>query len=507
MKRLSIWLMAVSLLLALNPAPAEAAARYVLITLLHTNDMHGRVAPVDETGGLARIATLVRGIRAEMPNVLLLDAGDIIHGTPEDYYTGGLASISAMNATGYHLATPGNHEFDFGQETFKGVMSVAAFPFVSANIKSVSGGQWDRLAFCSVTRVDGVRIGVIGLSTPETLSLQWPNRVNEIKVEDPIATASALVPQMRAQADVVVVLSHLGQTEDLRLASAVPGIDFIIGGHSHTVINERRTTGTTVVAQAGAYSRALGRIDFMARVDESKAEIISIHGVSGDWNKLRRPPLGRTYPEHALIPVDHTVPEDTDVLKAYLPYREATEKHLSNVVGHTTTALPGGGADSPAASLAADAVRALTGADIALVDSRSVNAAGLPVGPVQVRHIHNLITGYTRQHIVVGKMRGSDLTRAMTARTARSGQPNLAISGATYTYSTASGVGLSADPSLTYTVAAQAYVMMDIMNTVPGVEIIAEPRETAREAVVRYFQQLSPISAPEAGRVTTTSKP
>ncbi len=124
---------AAALLAGAAPAAAAVAQtssgpRYVLLTLLHTNDLHGRVSLPDQPQGLARIATLVRQIRREMPNVLLLDAGDIIHGTPHEKEFQGQPILSAMNALGYDAATAGNHEFDQGQDVLRRAVAFARFP-------------------------------------------------------------------------------------------------------------------------------------------------------------------------------------------------------------------------------------------------------------------------------------------------------------------------------------------------------------------------------------------
>ena len=247
-------------------AYADPGQHYTLITILHTNDIHGHV--INSDGGLARVATLVRQIRADMPNVLLLDGGDIIQGEVEDYLSNGQATISAMNAMGYQAAVTGNHEYDFGLDTLKAAMAAAKFPFLAANVHAAAGGQWDKVQPYVVFNMDGVRVGVFGLTTLESVTLNWPDSLKDIVVEDPIATARSVVPQVRAVSDVVVALTHLGINEDRVLAKEVPGIDFIVGAHSHSLIVDWLWEGDTLITQAGCYAQALGRIDFIVRTDE-----------------------------------------------------------------------------------------------------------------------------------------------------------------------------------------------------------------------------------------------
>lgn len=501
------------LMTSVSSRESRADSRYTLITILHTNDIHGRVMPRGEPGGLARIATLVRQIRAEMPNVVLLDAGDIIHGTPEDYLSAGKASIGAMNALGYQLAAAGNHEFDFGLPVMRGVMAEARFPFLAANIRAALGGQWDRIAQHAILDIDGVRLVVLGLATLETVTLHWPNSIKEIVVEDPIETAGVMVPQLKAESDVLIVLSHLGDVLDAQLARAVPGIDFIIGGHSHTSISNWRWVGDTLIAQAGALGRALGRIDFIVRKDESGAQIASVNGRHGDWSSMPNPPLDRKYPKRPLIPVDNSIAEDQALREAYMPFRVDADARLAEVIAQAPEGVPGRASyrtESPAGNLVADAVRAFAQADVAVIDASSLAASGLPAGPVTVKSVFDLIGGYTRQHIAVARITGEGIRTALDKAFAKKRAINLAVSGlllecevrgpAPVVCALSIG-GAPVEPSQAYTVAAQAYVMMDIMEAVPGIEIVSEPSETTREALIGYLKSAGALTLGTLDRV------
>lgn len=501
-------LAALAAVMAGPAVPADAS--YSLITILHTNDLHGRVMPPAEEGGLARAATIVRQVREEMPNVLLLDAGDIIHGTPEDYLSGGVATITAMNAAGYAAATTGNHEYDFGLETVGRVESTARFALLAANIRAASGGQFGRIVPWEVFTIDGVRIGVLGLATLDTITLHWPESIRDLRIDDPLETARRAVPELRKQCDVLVVLSHLGAVPDQALAREVGGIDFIIGGHSHTTIPEWMWIGDTLITQTGAYGRALGRIDFIVEKSPEGARVASVNGKVSAWNDPPWTPLSKRYPEGPLIRVTNDVPYDPDVERAYRPFRKQAEKALSAVIGTATEAVPGGKGETPAANLVADAVRKLAGSDIAVIDSASVTAAGLPQGDVTAGHAFGLIGGYTRQEIVIGRMSGETLRLALDAEFRRKQVVALAFSGMALEYEMADGsprsvnisvAGQWLDAQRNYTVAAQAYVMMNLMEAASGrVSITGEPKATTREAARDYIRGQKAVSAPETGR-------
>ena len=496
---------------------AAADSRWVLITILHTNDLHGNVLPRDSAGGLARAATLVRRIRADMPNVVLMDAGDIIHGSPEDYLGGHLATVCAMNAAGYDVAAAGNHEFDFGLPTLERVTAKAGFPVVAANVRAAGGDDWNGVKRYVVLNVDNVRVGVIGLTTLDTISLEWPGSIRDIRIQDPIETARALVPEVAALSDVVVVLSHLGLEQDRALARNVPGIDFIVGGHSHTAIEDWEWCGGTLITQTGAYGRALGRIDFIVRRTENGARIWSVNGGRRRWNDLPRPPLWKSYPDSPLLPVSEDVTADESVCTAYAPFRKKADAYLSGVIGWSPAGVAGrvvGADESASADLLADAVRHFARSDIALVDADAIDGRGFPAGNVTIRSAFDLIGGYTRQQIVVGRMSGEDLIRALDAEFNRKKGINLAVSGGAVEYSVVDGVfrvrsfvvgGGPADAKSRYTVAAQAYVMMNLMQAVPGaVTITAEHSQTTREALVDYLRARRIIEPPEVGRVRRT---
>ncbi len=491
-----------------------AASQWTLITILHTNDIHGSIMPRDASSGLSRAATLVKQIRNSMPNVILLDAGDIIHGTPEDYLSRGKASILAMNAVEYDAAATGNHEYDFGLDVLEEVVSTATFPFLAANIKSAPGGDWNKIAPYAILNANDVKIGVIGLTTLETVSLHWPGSIKDIRIDDPIATAKKLVPELRKSVDVLVILSHLGADLDRLLAREVQGIDFIVGGHSHTAIEQWEWIGDTLIAQTGAYCKALGRIDFIIRKQDTKAEIWSVNGKTRRWNDLPRPPLGATYPNGPLVAVNNTITEDQAVLNAYLPFRRSTDRYLSLTIGYARTDIPGrepGKDESPSANLMADAVREFAKSDVAIVDANAVGSRGLARGPIRIENLYNLVGGYTRQHIVVAKIRGRELVQAINEGFRKKNGVNIGVSGVSIRCRLIDGVvhaealiigGKDLEPDQYYTVAAQAYVMMNLMEAAKDIIIMAEPRETTREALVAYVQNHKVLYPPESGRIT-----
>jgi 2',3'-cyclic-nucleotide 2'-phosphodiesterase (5'-nucleotidase family) len=273
---------ALALLLAAARLPAAT------LTLLHTSDLHGRVHPHDALAdrdlgeGLARVAAVVRAVRAEGNPTLLLDSGDTIEGAPTQalVFAGRIGDgsdpiVSAMNLVGYDAMAIGNHEFDFGLERLEKSRRQARFPWLSANTTRADGSP----AFPPylVLVVGQVRVGILGLVTPHVANWESPALLGGLQFGDAVAAARRYVPVLRGKehCDLVVVLTHQGFERDpgtgrergdhgenqaYALATQVPGIDFVLAGHAHAVIAPRRL-GKTWVSEPGRWGNTLTRYD------------------------------------------------------------------------------------------------------------------------------------------------------------------------------------------------------------------------------------------------------
>ncbi|MCS7081565.1 MAG: metallophosphatase [Bacteroidetes bacterium] len=260
---------------------AEARA-FRRIVILHTNDVHSRIEPFPENagpmaglGGAARRATLVRRLRAQEPHLLLVDAGDIFQGTAYFNLFRGELDFRTMSAIGYDLATLGNHDFDLGVEGLLRALEHARFGFLSANYRFESAELRAAVRPYAVRELAGVRVGLIGVGIDLEGLLPAPLRAG-VRYEDPVPIVRELVAHLRRRerSHLVVVLSHLGyeysspRIDDVKLARAVPGIDLIIGGHTHTFLDaprviEHEHEPPTWIVQAGWGGVRLGRVDFV----------------------------------------------------------------------------------------------------------------------------------------------------------------------------------------------------------------------------------------------------
>ncbi len=277
MKKHLSWLLLLTLMVSLfSFGYADTVGTKLVI--LHTNDTHSRILESKNDGmGFAKLATKVAQVRADNPNTLLLDAGDTLHGQTFASLSKGESIVTLMNLMKYDAMTPGNHDFNYGQTQLMTLAGKMAFPMVSANIKKADGSLL--LDPYVIKEIGGLKVGIFGLSTPETAYKTHPNNVAGLTFTSPVDAAKAMVAELSGKTDVIVCLSHLGLEEGTAytsksVAEAVTGIDVIIDAHSHTSLPEGMKVGSTLIAQTGDYDKNLGMVELTVAggaVTDSKA--------------------------------------------------------------------------------------------------------------------------------------------------------------------------------------------------------------------------------------------
>lgn len=367
-------------------APASAAR--TALTILHTNDLHGHLEPWDgwgelegrRVGGLDRIATVVKRVRAEVGarKVLLLDGGDTIGDTMIAARTEGRAIVNAMNAIGYDAMVVGNHEPDFGPEALAERMREARFPVLAANIVKSATGEGFATPY-RILEVNGVRVGVLGLAYPNTALTTARKNVAGLNFRDSIETAREFVPRMRAEgAALVVVLSHFGLSSDEQLARQVPGIDVIVGGHSHNRMRQARRAGETLIVQAGAHGSDVGRLDLEienGRIVAHRRELILV-----DNGKIAADP-------ETAASIDASLRPHTREMKQTVGKAGQTIARAQTLGGEEPRPRD---EQSPADALFADIVRNATATDVAMLPGVGYGVALAP-GPIRAADLRNLI--------------------------------------------------------------------------------------------------------------------
>ncbi|MBI2843902.1 MAG: metallophosphatase [Armatimonadetes bacterium] len=222
------------------------------MTIFHTNDFHNKLRPEQA----ARLGELKRSAEGS----ILLDSGDAIWAGNIFFRPGGERVLKLMNQAGYDAMAMGNREFHFLQTGLRRKIGWAKFPVLCANIRPIDNADMPVRADVTLERKD-LKVVVFGLTVPMITERMLSRRVSAYVFDDPIETAAGIVPQLRKRADLLIALTHIGLNRDRELASAVPGIDLIVGGHTHAALERPETVGKTAIVQAGWFAHRVGRVE------------------------------------------------------------------------------------------------------------------------------------------------------------------------------------------------------------------------------------------------------
>ena len=377
------------------------------ITLLATTDLHGNLFPYDyyiaqpAARGLAKIATLIQVARAENPNSLLIDCGDTIQGTPlEAVYQekGGPPGLDhdpmmlAMNAIGYDAMVVGNHEFNFGLKNLTRARGDAHFPWISSNIGVTAGAAVKPFAPYFLKTVAGVKIAVIGVTTPLIPTWETEEHYRGYLFESGVEAVKRTIAELgeREHPDIVIVAAHAGLDGDGRenmvreIATEVPGIDAIVFGHSHQQLAGLQL-GEVLLMQPKNWGISLGQMDFVL---EPKA--------TSGWKIVSK--------TSRLIPVTRDTAADPEILEIGRPYHQLAERYLSTAVARAPVSL-----DSRLArvedSALIDAIQQVqlfySKADVSFASSFN-SRVSVPQGPVTIRQIAALYIYENQLYVVEG---------------------------------------------------------------------------------------------------------
>ena len=394
----------------------------VQITILGTTDLHGNIYPIDyytnkpDNRGLAKIGTLIKRVRQEHKNILLVDSGDTIQGTPLEYYHNKKNNkppdpmMLAMNALNFDAMAVGNHEYNFGLQVLEKARSEAKFPWLSGNTYEKGTDKTHYQPYI-VKEVSGVRVAILGLTTPGIPN--WENIQNYAGLEfrEPVNEARKWVTVLREKerADIVAVAMHMGLEEDLRtgeinpgqvlnenmaiaIAKQVSGVDVIFMGHTHRDTPSLLLNGV-LLTQANHWGRHLARADFYLDKEGDR------------WRVYAK--SGRT------IPSDDQVVADPDVLQITAPYHEETQQWLSRAIGTSNEELTARDArfrDSALLDLIHRVQLEAGKADVSMAAVFNLQAR-IPKGPVTVREIASL---YVYENtLVVLEVSGQQLKDAL----------------------------------------------------------------------------------------------
>ena len=252
--------------------PVYAEDSDTIITILHTNDVHGSIVGSDSSIGLDRVASIKKEAELKGENPILVDAGDATQGLPIASLTKGSDIIQLMNAAGYDLMAAGNHEFDYGTEIALENAALADFPLISANIYKDNAPLFrsdDDNGCHVIIEKEEKKLGFFGLTTASTATATNPTGIQDLEFRDEIEAAKSEIDELEeAGCDVIIAVAHLGEytnvpCDSAALANAMTGeyqgdLDIIIDGHSHT--KEDKVVNDVHIVQTGTGLTELGRI-------------------------------------------------------------------------------------------------------------------------------------------------------------------------------------------------------------------------------------------------------
>ncbi|MEN7430987.1 bifunctional UDP-sugar hydrolase/5'-nucleotidase UshA [Chromobacterium sp. TRC.1.1.SA] len=417
LKSIAVSLLAAGLLSACATPPGKGnydSGKVYKITILHTNDHHGRFWPnSDGEYGLAAQKTVVDQVRAEVKAeggyMLLLSGGDINTGVPESDLQNAEPDFRGMDRIGYDAMAVGNHEFDKPVPVLMQQRKWINFPMLSANIYQDGKRMFDPYAMFNL---GGVKVAVMGLTTDDTAKMVNPAQIKGIEFKSPIAEAAALVPELRQQADIVIAATHMGHYADgnhgvnapgdVEMARAVKGLDLIVGGHSQNPVcmkaeNVRddayvpgapcapdRQNGAWIV-QAHEWGKYVGRADFEFR--NGKLKLVKYQLIPINLKKTVKTADGKT----EKVPYTELIPEDNKLRSFLKAYQDKGQAELGVKVGELSAKLEGDrsvvrGQPTNLGVFVGEAMMARTQADFAVINSGGIRDS-LPAGVVSYKDV------------------------------------------------------------------------------------------------------------------------
>ena len=342
------------------------------IVIISTNDIHGHI---DQ---FPRLATLVERVKAHYPNVILVDAGDRFTGSPYVDYADerGKPIITIMDSLGYSVGTFGNHEFDYGQKILRQRVNDASFPIVCANINS-SRAELDTVPPYHTITIDGLQLCFLGIiETSKGTPDANPDHFTGITFDDFRQTASRY-KYLKQECDALVGLTHLGILSDSILATCMPELDIIIGGHTHTLLDTAKMINNVMIGQTGATLKHAG-ITILKFSDKKLTQ--------------------RSY---RTVPID-TITELHPATLALVQHFHDNPK-FDTIVGTTSRPLP----IKEIADLLTSAMRQAARCDFAFYNHGGIRTSSIPAGDITLKTL--LAIEPFGNHIVVQEMTNDDI--------------------------------------------------------------------------------------------------
>ena len=367
--------------LVLLAACATLSAEVRTLTILHSNDLHARLSPLENgNGGFAYLLAAVKRERKGCTDCIFLNAGDLVQGTPVSTIFRGEPVYQLSNLFGFDAATLGNHEFDYGWAQTRKFLEIAKYPIVSANVVDNRGQTLTPKPYVILT-VNGLRVAVIGGMTDSLKTLTVPKLLGDWHTVPVVPELRKLAVELKGRSDLIVLLAHIDEKEEQAFLHDVPEIPVLVTGHIHTGIQEAMTFQGRIAVRVKSYAEELGRLEL--KVDTEKKAPIS-------WTWRR-------------IPIDsHTIEPDPEMAREVKKWESAVAAQVDRPLATSDHAWT----KSQVKALIEKAIREETHSDFAWMNSGGVRDI-LPKGQLLERHIWNIMP--VDNDVVIGIFKGKDL--------------------------------------------------------------------------------------------------
>ena len=380
------------LLLCISWIPAEAQLRS--LTILHTNDLHAHLLPdARQQGGFAQIAAVLRRETAGCNSCLILNAGDLVQGTPVSTIYQGAPIYEIANLLGFDASVLGNHEFDYGWRKIPEYIRLARFPIIAANVADERGRLLAKQAYV-ILPVNGIRVAVIGAVTADLPNLTTANLLGPWRALPVVDAVRRSAREASQKADLIVVLGHLNPNEEDALLREVPEVSVVVSGHVHAGLESPKNLDGRVAVRLKANGEEIGRLDL--EVDLAKKAV-----AQSSWKR---------------IPVNAaTAPPAEDVARAVEQWESKVRKIVDVPIGTAKR----GFTREELKPVIEQAMAEEMGTDLAFIQVGGIRDS-LPQGTILARHVWNIIPFDNK--MVAGTFQGRELPLAVTS--GRSIDPN-----------------------------------------------------------------------------------
>lgn len=386
------------LLVGCSSLQSNPDGKYELV-VIHLNDVHGRAEEGKYDGmGYPKVASIVNEYKKVLgqENVLYLDAGDNTHGTTFATLEKGESMIKLSNEMKLNAMTLGNHDFNYGMEQLYKLENLADFKFLTSNALNKNGKPIGEKYI--IKKIRGVKVGIFGLTTPETVYKANPQIVKDLTFSDPIDTAKKITKELKGKGvQFIIAVTHLGddpatkyEWQSIGLAEAVPSINLIVDGHSHTALKDKTVVNGVTIVQTGEYDKNLGivKIDFDELVYGEKA----IYPVLLSKAEVEN---GKDLSVKMELNEKFTAKDDEKISLLMHNIKERQEKIISEVIGKTPVLLEASRelvrtSETNLGNLVADAILEKSEADIAITSGGSIRSS-IGAGDITVGNIISVL--------------------------------------------------------------------------------------------------------------------